>query len=162
MKETKEKGSDRGSFCVLLLAAFLFLYITVYDALYVHFTFYSSIFFFYLGIVIILTGFALRFYSEKILARQFSLLVKIQKKHKLITADIYGHVRHPIYSALLLKAFGFALMMNSVWGMVALVFILLPCLLYRIFVEEKALGDHFGKEYIEYKKRTKALIPGVV
>ncbi len=115
-----------------------------------------------MGIVLILTGFALRFYCEKILAKQFSLLVKIQKEHELITSDVYGHLRHPIYSAVLLKAFGFALMMNSALGLLALFVILIPSLFYRISVEEKALADHFGKEYTQYKKKTKALIPWVV
>jgi len=33
---------------------------------------------------------------------------------------------------------------------------------YPIHVEEKALAEMFGEEYIEYPKETKMLVPGVV
>jgi protein-S-isoprenylcysteine O-methyltransferase Ste14 len=34
-------------------------------------------------------------------------------------------------------------------------------LLYRIHVEEAALAEAFGEEYLAYRKATKCLVPGV-
>jgi protein-S-isoprenylcysteine O-methyltransferase Ste14 len=34
-------------------------------------------------------------------------------------------------------------------------------LLYRIHVEEIALREHFGEEYVAYSRETKRLVPGV-
>jgi protein-S-isoprenylcysteine O-methyltransferase Ste14 len=35
----------------------------------------------------------------------------------------------------------------------------IPAMLYRIRVEERALTERFGDEYTEYCKKTKRLIP---
>jgi len=34
-------------------------------------------------------------------------------------------------------------------------------LLYRIHIEEIALRDHFGHEYVDYSRKTRRLIPGI-
>jgi protein-S-isoprenylcysteine O-methyltransferase Ste14 len=36
-----------------------------------------------------------------------------------------------------------------------------PCVLYRIRLEEELLIREFGEEYIEYRKHTKKLVPCV-
>jgi protein-S-isoprenylcysteine O-methyltransferase Ste14 len=33
--------------------------------------------------------------------------------------------------------------------------------LYRIRVEEAALSEHFGEEYLNYSRATRRLVPGV-
>jgi protein-S-isoprenylcysteine O-methyltransferase Ste14 len=33
--------------------------------------------------------------------------------------------------------------------------------IYRIYVEEKVLVKEFGNSYLEYKSKTKRLIPGI-
>ncbi|MEK6921971.1 MAG: isoprenylcysteine carboxylmethyltransferase family protein, partial [Nanoarchaeota archaeon] len=89
----------------------------------------------------------------------FSVFVVILENHQLITKGPYAYVRHPIYSAGILKAFGFVLVTNSFLGLFALLFLLIPALLYRLRVEEKVLVGHFGQVYLRYKKRVKAIIP---
>jgi len=37
----------------------------------------------------------------------------------------------------------------------------IAALLYRIHVEEAALAEAFGEEYVAYSKETKRLVPGV-
>jgi len=49
------------------------------------------------------------------------------------------------------------------WGAV-LVLLLASCIVYgyRIKVEEKALVERFGEEYVRYMRETKMMVPGVV
>ena len=47
---------------------------------------------------------------------------------------------------------------------ISLLVIFIPptaALLYRIHVEEIALREHFGQEYIDYSRQTSRLIPGI-
>jgi protein-S-isoprenylcysteine O-methyltransferase Ste14 len=48
------------------------------------------------------------------------------------------------------------------WGSLAIM-LLFPAaaLLYRIHVEERALTEAFGAEYVQYSQVTKRLVPGI-
>jgi protein-S-isoprenylcysteine O-methyltransferase Ste14 len=82
----------------------------------------------------------------------------VKKDSVLVTAGLYGFVRHPIYSG----AFIFLTALSLV---TANLLILLPTLalltlLYASIGEEEAmLVDRFGDEYREYMKRTPRFIP---
>ena len=47
---------------------------------------------------------------------------------------------------------------GSVYGVIVML-VLVPMLIHRIGVEERALVSKLGKDYIEYTQRTKKLIP---
>jgi protein-S-isoprenylcysteine O-methyltransferase Ste14 len=89
-----------------------------------------------------------------------SPLVRIQteRKHQVVSAGVYGFVRHPMYLAALLLFVGSPILLGSLYGL--LVGILIVCLLAgRILGEEKMLIEELDG-YIEYKKRVKyRLIP---
>jgi protein-S-isoprenylcysteine O-methyltransferase Ste14 len=93
------------------------------------------------------------------LGRFFSGTVGTQEGQFVVENGPYKYVRHPSYTGALLILIGLGLAVQS-WGAV-LVLILLFSLAYgyRIHREEKALISELGEEYIEYKKRTKRLIP---
>jgi len=56
---------------------------------------------------------------------------------------------------------GFGLV-SANWLSAALIFLpLLAATLYRIRVEEAALSEHFGEEYLAYTRDTKRLVPGL-
>lgn len=73
----------------------------------------------------------------------------------------YHVLRHPAYTGYLIAGLGLALGYASIWGALALLFLLLPAVLWRIRVEEKLLSVNFGTQFVEYASRTKRLIPGV-
>jgi len=70
-------------------------------------------------------------------------------------------VRHPGYSGALVCYLGMGLLLNNGLSLLAMALLLLPVYLYRINVEEKALTDTFGDQYVEYSRRTRRLIPNV-
>jgi protein-S-isoprenylcysteine O-methyltransferase Ste14 len=117
---------------------------------------------FYPGIVLIILGIILRQWSMAVLGRFFSGTVGTQEGQIVVEKGPYKLIRHPSYTGALMIFIGLGLVFQS-WGAV-LTLILLFSLAYgyRIHIEEKALISEFGEEYIEYKKRTKRLIPYVV
>jgi protein-S-isoprenylcysteine O-methyltransferase Ste14 len=114
----------------------------------------------WLGVVLFAAGGALRIWPVFVLGRRFSGLVAIQPGHTLVTAGLYGVVRHPSYLGLLVNSLGWALAFRSGVG-VLLTALLIPPLIARIRAEERLLRSQFGGEYELYRSRTSRLIPGV-
>lgn len=83
---------------------------------------------------------------------------QIKQKQILVTKGIYKYIRHPIYTGMLFALTGAELVCQSYLFIV--VFMVMFIWAYtRGKREEKILEEHFGKEYVEYKKRSKMLIP---
>ena len=113
------------------------------------------------GLVLMAAGTALRWAAIRALWRYFTVNVSILEGQRVVRAGLYGVVRHPSYTGLLLRYLGFGLAFAN-WLSAALVFLPLLCAtVYRIRVEEEALRAHFGEEYEAYASVTKRLVPGI-
>jgi len=113
------------------------------------------------GIVLLLLGTALRWAAIFTLKRYFTVNVAILENHQIVKKGLYKHLRHPSYTGLLLRYLGLGLVYAN-WLSLALIFPpLLFSVLYRMRVEESALLQTFGKDYEEYSKGAKRLIPRV-
>jgi protein-S-isoprenylcysteine O-methyltransferase Ste14 len=77
----------------------------------------------------------------------------------LITHGVYGIVRHPIYSAIILAALGFGLLTGH-WIRIGLAGVLLLFFDLKTRREERWLAQAYP-EYAEYRQRVKKLIPGI-
>ena len=116
----------------------------------------------YLGIVIFLLGMLFRFWAILILGRYFSPVVGLYKDHAIITNGPYRFVRHPSYTGALVMLFGYEIILRSWIGTVAMLAIMLPIYLYRIKIEERALNRRFPKDYRNYTKDKKKIIPWII
>ncbi len=113
------------------------------------------------GVIVILAGLAVRWTAIFTLGKSFSSNVAIQDSQQITQAGLYRYVRHPSYLGLLLVFLAIGLHSRN-W--ISFAVVLVPtaaALLYRIHVEEAALTQAFGGEYVTYCKATKRLIPGV-
>ena len=111
------------------------------------------------GLAIIVCGMIIRFVSVWSLGKYFTVDVTIRKNHKIKTDGIYKRVRHPSYTGSILSFIGFGISLNN-WISLAVVAIpVIWTMLYRIRIEEQLLTEQFGKEYLDYKKKTRRLIP---
>ena len=93
------------------------------------------------------------------MGKYFTVDVTIREGHQIKKDGVYSILRHPSYSASLLTFLGLGLFLNN-W--ISLIIAFIPpflAFLYRIKIEEKALTEQFGQDYIDYKKQTKKLIP---
>jgi protein-S-isoprenylcysteine O-methyltransferase Ste14 len=114
----------------------------------------------WVGVALYVVGGTLRLWPVFVLGIRFSGLVAIQPGHTLVTRGIYSLIRHPSYLGMLVLCLGWALAFRAGVG-VLLTALLIPVLVGRMNAEETLLRDQFGEEYIEYRRRTWRLIPGV-
>jgi protein-S-isoprenylcysteine O-methyltransferase len=106
-------------------------------------------------------GLAISWTAIRTLGQLFTGVVMIQRDHRLIRTGPYRYVRHPSYAGLLIAHLGLGL---AFVGSVSLVLSTIPFLVaatYRIHVEEQALAETFGEEFIAFSQETWRLIPWV-
>lgn len=115
----------------------------------------------YVGAVLVVAGLALRLMARVTLARNFSAFVQTYQDHQLITRGVYARVRHPAYTGFVGLLIGFPLCFGSLGALAIALGIGLPALVYRIRLEEAALVEWFGEDYVAYQRRTAKLLPGV-
>ena len=84
--------------------------------------------------------------------------LQIVEDQRLVTDGYYKHIRHPVYLGEVVRGFGLAITLSSLYGL-SLMIIGIVFLLIRIEIEERMLIGAFGEEYKEYQKNTKKLIP---
>jgi protein-S-isoprenylcysteine O-methyltransferase Ste14 len=78
---------------------------------------------------------------------------------QLRTGGVYALVRHPIYTAVLGMALGWALVQRSLWGVLFDV-LLLVFFDRKVVAEERRLLAKFP-DYAAYRQRVRKLIPGI-
>ena len=113
------------------------------------------------GGVLVALGSIIRVISIRALGRFFTTRVRLQEGQTLIKEGFYKYVRHPAYTGVLFGVLGCITLFASVLGFGAFIVLMLPAMFYRIRVEEMALAEQFGDEYVEYCSKTKRLIPFV-
>jgi protein-S-isoprenylcysteine O-methyltransferase Ste14 len=113
------------------------------------------------GLVLMIAGLAARIIAILTLGKAFSANVAIQATQTIKRDGLYSVVRHPSYLGMELIFLAVGLHAHN-WAALSVI-VILPTLavLYRIHVEEKALLDAFGSDYIDYMRTTKRLIPSV-
>lgn len=80
---------------------------------------------------------------------------------RLVHQGPYRYVRHPIYLGLLLILAGVALRLGSWLGVAATIGLLLPSVIYRVQLEEKALELRFGQDWNDHRRMTGLLLPRI-
>jgi protein-S-isoprenylcysteine O-methyltransferase Ste14 len=114
-----------------------------------------------LGLSFLIIGILIRGNAIRTLGKYFTGTVLVKDDHLLIRSGPYKYIRHPAYTGALLAHFGLGLSFSN-WF--ALGFSTIPFMavaLYRMRVEEQALQEAFGSEYLAYTQTSKRLIPGV-
>lgn len=113
------------------------------------------------GVALLIAGVMVRWSAIKTLGKYFTGTVLIKDDHRLVRSGLYKYLRHPAYTGALLAHFGLGLSFSN-WfalGFSSIPFIAVA--LYRMRVEEQALQEAFGSEYVAYSQTSKRLIPGV-
>jgi protein-S-isoprenylcysteine O-methyltransferase Ste14 len=154
------QSRDRGSIILLFITIGICLSFATYFATFKIAMLPSWVF--YPGIVLMILGIILRQWSMAVLGRFFSAAVGIQEGQFVVEKGPYKFIRHPSYTGILLIFIGVGLAYQS-WGAIISIILLFTLAYgYRIRIEEKALISELGEPYIEYKKRTKRLIPYLI
>ncbi|HUB35483.1 MAG TPA: isoprenylcysteine carboxylmethyltransferase family protein [Solirubrobacteraceae bacterium] len=113
-----------------------------------------------LGACLVVVGLGLAVWARIYLGRNWGMPMTLKAEPELVTSGPYRFVRHPIYSGILLAAFGTALAVSAYWLIV--VAVLGAYFIYSAQVEERLMASSFPAAYPPYRARTKMLIPFVL
>jgi protein-S-isoprenylcysteine O-methyltransferase Ste14 len=133
------------------------------------------------GSIMVIIGGVVRLYCSLALGKHWNSLLSIRKEHKLVTSGLYSVVRHPSYTAFLIKYVGLIVMYGSTgsWmresGVLQVPFVKVIAAIYFLLFtalaglaiqrppeEDKMLQRALGEEWESWAKRVKyRLLPGV-
>jgi len=85
-------------------------------------------------------------------------LYAFEKTTNLVTAGIYAYIRHPLYSSLLLLAWGIFFKAPSLTGSM-IVLVATTFLIATARADEAECIQFFGEDYQQYMRKTKRFIP---
>jgi len=110
------------------------------------------------GFVIAVAGLALALWARVHLAENWSSRVRICVGHELIRTGPYAHLRHPIYSGVLLAVVGTAIEVGRSRALVSVVLILISYWI-KGRREDAVLASEFGEAWIEHRRHAGFLLP---
>ena len=160
-RESDKKNTDKGSLALIWIIIIIANSLAYNVAAWIHLPLSTSPAIGYAGLALIIIGVILRLMIVASLGEFFTVNVTILEDHKLKQNGFYKYVRHPSYSASILSLIGYGVSINNWISLLLATAGALTAFLIRIRIEEKTLVDHFGVEYVEYRKKTKRLIPFV-
>jgi len=115
--------------------------------------------FFVIGFVLIAIGLIIRILSILTLKQYFIYSVAKVENHKLVETGLYKRIRHPGYLGQLIIFLGISISLSNWLSIVLMMIPITSGYLYRIVTEEKFMIEQMGENYLNYKHRTKRLIP---
>ena len=110
------------------------------------------------GLTLTVAGLLLGIWARRTLGAYWSDRVALKVDHQLIRGGPYAHLRHPIYSGVLLAVAGTALAIAEWRGVVALV-LLGANYVVKAKREDRILAARFGENFAEYKRQAGFLTP---
>jgi protein-S-isoprenylcysteine O-methyltransferase Ste14 len=112
-----------------------------------------------LGLAMMVGGLTFRVWSIRTLGKFFTATVQIVEEHRVITAGPFRLVRHPSYLGAYLAITGSSVFLNSPISACISAVAMAAAYWLRISAEEKTLIQHFGRQYADYQKTTKMIVP---
>jgi protein-S-isoprenylcysteine O-methyltransferase Ste14 len=110
------------------------------------------------GAVFIGTGFGLIASSIQLFKKAGTAHLPWKSSTKLVSAGFYRQSRNPIYLGMVLISLGIAFEVNSLWGILTTIPLIVFLDRYPIRKEERYLEQKFGDEYRAYKKQVRRWI----
>jgi len=110
------------------------------------------------GLALTAAGLLLCVWARRTLGKFWSDEVALKVDHQLIRRGPYAHLRHPIYSGVLLAVAGTAVAIGEWRGVVALA-LLGANYFVKAKREDRILASRFGESFAEYKRQAGFLLP---
>jgi len=109
------------------------------------------------GFLLMLGGALLRYSAIRSLGKDF--VTEIRFGPELVRRGVYDRVRHPSETGLLLSVAGSGLLLCSPALLCVFAFVLLPVVVRRTTIEERALAMAFGAEHDRYVQEAGRFLP---
>lgn len=112
-----------------------------------------------LSLLIYISAIMIRKWSIKSLGNFWSVHIEIKENHRIIKKGPYRYLRHPNSLCIILESLSLPLIPNAYYTFLFALFVYVPILIVRMYLEDTALVKKFGQEYIQYRKEVWALFP---
>jgi len=121
--------------------------------------FWDNIIISYIGFILYLTGSLLILVARVQLGRFGTAELSTEQDHQLFTEGVYKYIRNPMYSGGLIATIGLCLVFRCIITLIIVFTYTFMVYRMRLIEEERILLEKFGKQFEEYKRKTKKLIP---
>jgi protein-S-isoprenylcysteine O-methyltransferase Ste14 len=153
---------DRGSLMVLLAVIFGSIWAAMaYGATHPHNFPGNAQAWRSVALALLVLGLVVRWTAIFTLGVSFSTNVAIHTNQTLRRSGLFRWVRRPSYLGMVLIFTALGLSQRNWVSRAILLIFPTAALLYRIHVEEMALAEAFGADYVDYRRSTFRLIPGI-
>ncbi len=113
------------------------------------------------GLALTILGCGFAIWARVTLGSNWSARPSVKEGHELIVRGPYRLVRHPIYSGLLLALAGSVLAVDRNGCLLGWLLVLVTYAV-KMSQEERLMMQTFPADYPAYRRRVKALVPGVL
>jgi len=113
------------------------------------------------GIIMVFFFVVLFTWTRIVNRKNYSGHLQVTKDQQLIQSGPYKYIRHPAYASYIILTLGVSVAYSSAIGLGAVIIFLIPSIIYRIKIEEDLLIQRFGRQYLDYSRRSARLIPGI-
>jgi len=155
------KSGDKGSIWLLTISISMGYWLSFITAYTKTGRIYHWNTFFTIGSVLTLIGLIIRVTSILQLKNQFTYTVTKIENHELIETGLYNIIRHPGYLGQLIIFLGISMCLSNWLSILLMIIPVFFGYLNRINVEEKFMVEQLGQKYLDYREKTKRLIPSV-
>jgi protein-S-isoprenylcysteine O-methyltransferase Ste14 len=114
-----------------------------------------------IGLTLTVAGCIFAIWARLKLGSNWSGRATVKMGHELVTSGPYALARHPIYTGLIVGVAGSALAYGE-WRCILGILVLLVAFMAKMGQEEQLMMQTFPQSYALYRRRVKALIPGVL
>jgi protein-S-isoprenylcysteine O-methyltransferase Ste14 len=111
------------------------------------------------GVALVIIGLGMHFLAE---LQRHIFKKNPQNKGRLMTTGLWSISRHVNYFSDLVWVTGFSLITRNWWSVLIIIFLFSFFYFYNIPLQEKYLAQKYKEQFVEYKQRTKALIPFIL
>jgi len=109
------------------------------------------------GFVLMVGGTLLRHAAIRCLGPHF--VTEIRVGPQLVRRGVYGRIRHPSETGLVLSTAGAGVLLSSPLALVIFLFALLPIVVVRTRLEDAALASAFGDDHARYRSEAGRFFP---
>ena len=112
----------------------------------------------WLSALLTLVGVLFAIWARYTIGKEWSGEVQIKENHQLIRSGPYAHIRHPIYTGILLSLAGTALAVGEYRAIVGVTLFLIG-FVRKAKKEECFLAGEFGSAFDEHRRHTGFFLP---
>ncbi len=161
IKRAKQKESvqQRLQYTVPLVGGFWLLFGRAEPLPWFHFRLLPNVpVIWWIGLLLTAIGVAIAIGARLSLGSNWSGTVTLKEDHELIRRGLYSHIRHPIYTGILLGAIGSGMIHGELRDFLGFLILFLS-LFIKAKREEAFLFQEFGTNFTEHQRHTGMFLP---